>query len=276
MDLVCRSHARLCQSLPNETLGKIAVLGAGNGNDLDVPRLCELFEEVHLVDLDQAAVERASETANVDRLHLHAPFDISAPLASGDLAAELMDGSPAPVEACDIVVSSGLLSQLFLTGHQILKNPLPGKTSDTPGKPPASAGYIGEENPSSGDANVFPSEIEMVQWIRGGHWNTIRRMLRPGGSLVMTLDFVSSETAADLLSVSPNQFNAPELQTLAARLLQDGNFFSGLHPGVVVAELQQQSHVALVETTLPWLWDLGPRRYLVMGLVADFHSCGAC
>src|ERR1700733_9307107 len=39
--------------------GPAAVLGAGNGNDVDLPALASRFEQVHLVDLDGEALRRA-------------------------------------------------------------------------------------------------------------------------------------------------------------------------------------------------------------------------
>ena len=41
--------------------GDIAILGAGNGTDLDLPRLADTFREIHLVDLDGEALERARQ-----------------------------------------------------------------------------------------------------------------------------------------------------------------------------------------------------------------------
>jgi len=36
--------------------GKILIIGAGNCNDVDLPTLCEHFEQVHLVDIDEDAL----------------------------------------------------------------------------------------------------------------------------------------------------------------------------------------------------------------------------
>ena len=60
--------------------GRLCLLGAGNANDLDLEQLAGRFEEVHLVDIDAAALARASgrQTPAVRaRLRSHAPVDVS-------------------------------------------------------------------------------------------------------------------------------------------------------------------------------------------------------
>src|SRR5437763_13726551 len=60
--------------------GRLCVLGAGNCNDLDLRHLCETFAEVHLADLDPAAVAGAVRRQGVEgspQIRLHAPVDLS-------------------------------------------------------------------------------------------------------------------------------------------------------------------------------------------------------
>ena len=40
---------------------RLCVLGAGNCHDLDLGELAELYAEIHLVDIDEAAIEGARE-----------------------------------------------------------------------------------------------------------------------------------------------------------------------------------------------------------------------
>src|SRR5882724_7136780 len=70
MDLVARAG----------TGGQILVLGAGNASDLDLPYLAASFDQVHLADLDGAALERAKARqpeAVAARLVLHPDVDLS-------------------------------------------------------------------------------------------------------------------------------------------------------------------------------------------------------
>jgi hypothetical protein len=59
---------------------RLCLLGAGNCNDVDLSLVLERFSEVHLVDIDRAAVEHAIERQPLHlraRLHTHAPRDLS-------------------------------------------------------------------------------------------------------------------------------------------------------------------------------------------------------
>src|SRR5215471_11691642 len=61
-----------------ETGGRLAVLGAGNCNDLDLDALTARYREVHLIDVDVEAVRRARGRVApevADRLITHAPVD---------------------------------------------------------------------------------------------------------------------------------------------------------------------------------------------------------
>ena len=44
---------------------RLCVLGAGNCNDLDLNQLLQVYDEIHLVDLDQSALEYALEAQNL-------------------------------------------------------------------------------------------------------------------------------------------------------------------------------------------------------------------
>src|SRR3954453_11140620 len=58
---------------------RICILGAGNCNDLDLKWLVQAYGQVHLVDIDPAALDRAVHRQGVaiDRLKLHAPVDLT-------------------------------------------------------------------------------------------------------------------------------------------------------------------------------------------------------
>lgn len=250
-------------------LTRIMVLGAGNGNDIDLKWMTHQFDEVHLVDLDAAALDHACTQPGIlaERIHRHCPVDFASPLIDVCTAAVaaptigLPDGcveqmqTPASdfpfklddsAHAYDVVVSVGLLSQMVLTISRAFAH-----------LPPDS---------------VLP----LIQAVRQQHFQRIESLLRPsnpgssetrqpenkGGVAVLGLDFVSSDTAPELLHAPEDQ-----LGPLAVSLINRRNFFSGMNPAVAIAELNNTPTLRLLHAEGPWRWILGQRQYLVMGVI---------
>src|SRR5688572_6361627 len=111
--------------------GKFIALGAGNCNDLELQRLLDAFDEVHLVDIDLGSLAAAcgrQGATGAPGLRLHAPVDLTgiAPIVSGwkrDDTPRLPDVrqaihasdtalTPDLTGPFDVVLSSCLLSQL--------------------------------------------------------------------------------------------------------------------------------------------------------------------
>ena len=116
--------------------GEIVIFGAGNGSDLDLPRLADAFREIHLVDLDGEALERARQelpAALRPRVIPHAPVDLSGFMSQLD---EWGDSFPDDVTLgrtafaaaraivavlgrdFDLALSTGVLSQLIVPFHR--------------------------------------------------------------------------------------------------------------------------------------------------------------
>ena len=110
---------------------RLLVLGVGNASDLDLPLLTERFGEVHLVDVDGAALQRAKsrQPAAVQAcLVLHADVDLSGllehlddwgdafpePQLLGATAVAAARRLVADLGRFDVVLSTCLLSQLGL------------------------------------------------------------------------------------------------------------------------------------------------------------------
>jgi hypothetical protein len=94
--------------------GTALVLGVGNASDLDLPLLASRFREVHLVDLDGGALERArarQPSGVSDKLVLHGDIDLSGLL---DRLDSWGDAFPAPHELGPIAVAAArqLVAQL--------------------------------------------------------------------------------------------------------------------------------------------------------------------
>ncbi len=231
---------------------QLALLGVGNGNDVDLVRLAGHYSRIILVDLDGAAV--ASGLAgqrpprpdafqicdNVDCSGILAWIEAAAagnrPSASQvDACLHAAAGAtlPAPLRTLDGIGSLCLLSQILESAHQAF-------------------------------GSDHPRLFELIRVLRQRHVEQLVGALRPGGRGLILIDFVSSATCPQLTSV-----NAADLPGLAQELLRQRNFFTGLNPFVMWQQLQQPplaSQVQAVELSAPWLWHFPARTYAVCGL----------
>ena len=224
------------------------LLGAGNCLDVDLAELSTLFSKIHLVDLDRDAVGQAMKNAGLtsEQIQILAPADIAEPLLS--LTDEFIDAldtesSPelltqlasengvADVPEADVVVSLGVMSQLFDSLQQLV-------------------------------TDRHPLFTNLVQAVRLGHLRRMLSMLRQGGVGILVTDVVSSDTAPELKSSTPET-----LPPLVRQLVSSGNFFSGTNPATVLRDLNILSRLPngaeSVHTIDPWLWELGDRTYAV-------------
>ena len=233
--------------------GRFCALGAGNCNDLELGRLLKVFAEVHLVDIDPAALNGAAErqgVANSPGLRLHAPVDLTgvADLVSGwvgrvptvpDVMAAVRQSAATPTPdlggTFDVVLSSCVLSQI--------------------------AGYA-----TDALGGRHPAYADLVRAIRGRHLRLMLYLLAPGGTGLLVCDLISSESVTELPRVPEH-----ELPGLLRKLARDGTFFSGLYPDALETTFRTDPALAPrvrdVRLLTPWLWRLGPERmFLVYAL----------
>jgi hypothetical protein len=232
---------------------RLCVLGAGNGNDLELGALLKAHREVHLVDLDREALARGAEgqgVSNEPRLHLHGGLDVTgmldaiarwsprATISYADLMA-LVDWPAARVSLAlsgpfDLVASTCLLSQI-----------------------------VGNAFCSVGEGH--PRFLDVVRAIRRGHIRLLIELARPGGMVVLITDVVSTDRHPTLGSV-------PEasLPDFLKRLARDGGLIHGMSPTEIMALFQNDPmiapDVAGLETIPPWRWKLHQRQYLVWAI----------
>jgi hypothetical protein len=232
--------------------GRLCVLGAGNANDLDLELLTARFAEVHLVDLDGAALgralARASSTAAA-RLHAHAPLDVGGALA--ELAGwERRGAEPARLRqlcaeasaaACralpgpfDLVLSDCLLTQIYWSCFEALGN---------------------------GAALNIAAAVCLET-----HLQTMATLAAPGAPCLLATDVISSDTFA-LDEIFPTRDPAE----LLAELARSAALFTGTSPATLLAMLRQgawlREAVERPRVLAPWLWRVNAdRTVLVYGL----------
>jgi hypothetical protein len=81
-DLYAGHRARFTDALIESSKpgDRVCILGAGPCNDIDLERMAGRFSEIHLVDIDKAALTGAVRRQSMpvrDRLRVHAPVDLS-------------------------------------------------------------------------------------------------------------------------------------------------------------------------------------------------------
>ena len=234
--------------------GDIAIFGAGNGSDLDMVRLADAFREIHLVDLDAEALERARQdlpAAVRDRVIPHAPVDLSGFMSHLDdwgesfpddatLGRAAFDASRAIVaglgHAFDVVLSTGVLSQLIVPFHR--------------------AWITSQINWQRLDAAVTAL-----------HLATLLSSTRSGGRGVLAFDVLSSKDAPSLSALASR--GATDLETAVETELTAANITLHPHPTALLEQLQFPGMASMVREprlTAPWLWTLGDAVQLVYGL----------
>lgn len=246
----------LCELAPNHA-GRLAILGAGPCNDLDLRKLQVKWPHIDLVDRDTDLVQRgiAAQTNAATGLRvIHqdlllgdpAPqaatseMNLSVPEIGHEFLSKVKQARWSSLRSdYDIVASTCLLSQLV---HQVI---------DAVGV----------------DHALF---IPTVQALRQQHLWLMAQALRPGGQGLLFCDFVSSETLPELFQATPEN-----LPALLGQALQQNNFFHGLNPGKILQvareESSLQSCLERVQMSPPWVWFTGDLAYAVV--VIKFTRC---
>lgn len=226
--------------------GKLAVFGAGNASDLELPWLLERFDEVHLIDLDGDALERARKRHGVDsqRLVLHPGVDLSGLLEHlDDWGEEFPEPSVlgrAAVQAAqllcqrlgrfDVSLSTCVLSQLGL---------------------PFRRAWVASRT----------SWGQLTSAITSVHLATLAGVTARGGVLVC--DVATSQRSPGL---DERSGDAAALEAFVAEQVASGALALHPDPRSLLAWFSAPGLARLVaepQVTAPWLWDLGDVRQLV-------------
>ncbi len=232
---------------------RLCVLGAGNGYDLDLEQLLSAFSEVHLVDIDAAALGRARERVGEavrERVFAHGPVDASGLFLDLErwgrmqVTAEELMAAPAAgakrVAAAlpgpfDVVASTCLLTQLQLTLLEVL----------------------GDQHRLFGALREFLTLT---------HLRTLAALTKPGGRALLITDLCEA-------SVFPagRPRDVADLAPLMQELVELGHVIHSSHPKLIDLALSDDPvllrQFGSAEQSAPWLWQNGPdRRFLCYAL----------
>jgi hypothetical protein len=231
---------------------------------LDLRRLCGRFDEIHLIDLDPAALQGAVRRQGVEgcrNIQLHAPIDLTGIAdalggwrgrvpPAGEIDAVVRRAAEAPLAEladlagrCDMVLSPCILSQIV------------GYARDALGR-------------------GHPRAAELRTRVRQRHLRLIVDLLSPGGSGLLVSDLATAGSPQELAGVAATatgESAAAELSNLMNKLVHRRDAFAGLDPDSVRAGLRDDPRVAPlvgdVQFVRPWLWTLGPAKaFLVYAL----------
>ena len=231
--------------------GRLCLLGAGNANDYDLPALADRFEEIHLVDIDPAALARATggQPAPVrNKLRSHAPVDLSGIFHQLDAGraglpdhAQLVETGVADVlgrlpAGFDLVVSACVMSQISW-----------------------SFARLGGE-----DVDLRTALEQAMVTI---HLRTLLSLVRPGGPALLAADLVSTDNYP-IDEIGPDT----DLRALVTELSESRLAYAVSNPELLQQLLRRDRPArALLESTelgQPWLWTGShDRTYLVYPMV---------
>ena len=234
---------------------RLCLLGAGNCHDVDLGVVGATYHEIHLVDLDAAALARARDRQEPQlraRIFRHAPVDLAGLLGSMDrwrntpptsaelasavdratdqIARSLPDGFDAAVSCCMITQMSRACTSALGSAH--------------------------------------PRLTDVRKAIATVHLRTLAGLLDKGsGSALLATDLVSTETFP-LDDLPPEQ----DMRELERTLVRENNLFLGSDPRVLGQILRRDpvlsTRVKRTRPLTPWLWKAGPElTFLVNGFI---------
>lgn len=252
-----RVTAEILAAAPEGGGGRVCLLGAGNANDVDLEQLAARFDEIHLVDLDPAALARAAgrQPPPVSaKLRLHAPVELSGiyrqleeprPLPRADAlvnraTAEVVRQLPA---GFDVVASCCVLNQMSWALERFAG----------PGRAPLP---------------ILQQALVRI------HLRSMLGLIRPAGAALLIADLVSSELHP-LDELRPGE----DLAALTAKLAAERIATPVGNPELVRMVLRRDPELArasyISRAGEPWLWS-GPsgRTYLVYSFELRRYSKG--
>lgn len=244
-----RHRARQMALLKDRRGERLAVLGAGNCNDLELATLVEAFGEVHLFDIDADALaiavqKHSDEVRRACHLHVRDLTGVASflegwkneppePFAAQVSAWTKLGTLLAEAGQFDTVMSTCLLSQVAINLRDFF--------------------------------GLAPALNAALLAAIAGHVMLASALTKPSGKIIITSDCITSSYPIREEAQSRGALNA--ILHLAAQ----GAAFPGTDPELVAALLTSPDF-SRPELKDAWLWDVGKQSYLVYALEAVRHA----
>jgi len=234
--------------------GALCVLGAGNCDDLDLPRLARQFATIHLADLDGEAMERArarQPPAVRDALVLHGGVDLSGLLDRLDDWGDAFPDDYALHEAvyratCAVAEALGGPFQATLSTCALSQLAVPFRMA-----------WAAPESTWS----------KLNAAITAIHVGVLARITASRGAAWLVFDALSSAEAPGLLALRDRP--AAELRTAVTAGARSGAMVLQPEPTELldqICNLGISAPERCPSLTEPWLWDTGTALHLVYAL----------
>jgi hypothetical protein len=239
-----RLTALVTPSLERTSHGRLCVLGAGNVYDLDLARLTQTWGEIHLVDIDPTALERAylrQDTSTRAKLSLHTPIDLSGLIDRVDKWRRMY------VTPNDLVVYPDAASDAIVAR-------LPGPFDMVVSACVLTQMQLAMLNALSASHCLFEAARQLLNVM---HLRTLAKLLAPGGRALIANDVTSN-------ALVPSLPHAGDPQTALVEALRSGRCFYATHPDLLRWTSNEDPVLQkLAEVSSPldvWLWKNGATR----------------
>ena len=233
----------------------IAILGAGNGNDLELQTIADSYSKIHLFDFDPNALEHLKSR------HLGEGNSISNSVVIEPLVD--LSGICAQLDKLPAELTEPWILELADEARQA-KNVLPDRQFDVVVSTCLTTQLLASIVHSIGDDSPFKNFMMIA--IRDGHLKLMDNLISPGGAGVLITDFVSSDTLPELATADTTE----SVLATARKAIDERNFFTGANPWAIkdaVAKLIAEDPFEPWSIAPPWRWQIGERRsYLVTAI----------
>ena len=236
----------------NQSESSIAILGSGNGNDLDLKKIADTFSKIHLFDYDPVALEHLKSQQLDGNPELLKSVVIEPPVDLTGISTDL-DNLPAELNDAQ--------AQKLAEKTRQVKGILPGRKFDVVVSTSLVTQLLASVVSSLGDDSKYKNFMLLA--IRDGHLKLMVDLIRPSGAGVLVSDFVSSDTLPELATA-----DSPEsVLTVARKAIDERNFFTGTNPWAMkdaLAKLIAENPFEPWNIATPWRWQIGESRFYLV------------